>query len=95
MAFHLRFVLLPVLLLSSSTGLVHSAFSRALQNSNTQYQNGIDLYDKGDFREAVKVFKEALKQDKNNVMLWHYLGLACLNTISIFTERRARFSFME
>ena len=73
--FRLKFVLLLVLL-STSTASAQPASAPALQNSNTPYQNGIDLYEKGDFREAVKVFKEALKRDKYNVMLWHYLGLA-------------------
>jgi TonB family protein len=47
-----------------------------LQTSAESAQSGIEFYEKGNFPEAVQVFKVIVKQDKNNVQGWHYLGLA-------------------
>ena len=52
------------------------AAARSLQDSGNLNQTGIELYEKGDFRAAVKIFKSVVKQDKNNVLGWHYLALA-------------------
>src|SRR5258707_757268 len=74
--FRFRLLVLLALLWSTSTGSVGTTFARTPQTSTTQSQSGIALYEKGDFPQAVKALKEALKQDKNNVEFLHYLGLA-------------------
>jgi len=37
---------------------------------------GIELYRKGDFSEAVKTLKEAVKKQKSDPVTWYYLGLS-------------------
>lgn len=74
--FHLRVFLILVLLSSTSLYLAGSSAASSLQASGNLDQTGIELYEKGDFREAVKIFKAVVKQDKNYVLGWHYLGLA-------------------
>jgi tetratricopeptide (TPR) repeat protein len=74
----IRFQLLVLLALlwSTSTGSAGTTFARTSQTPNSQSQSGIALYEKGDFPQAVKILKEALSKDKNNVEILHYLGLA-------------------
>ena len=74
--FRLKFFLILVLLSSTSTNLAGPAAVCSLQDSGNLYQPGIELYEKGDFREAVKIFKAVVKHDKNDVVGWHYLALA-------------------
>ena len=37
---------------------------------------GIDFFEKGDDKSAIKALREVVKKDKVNVRAWHYLGLA-------------------
>ncbi|HEV7744866.1 MAG TPA: tetratricopeptide repeat protein [Pyrinomonadaceae bacterium] len=71
-----RFELLVLIALLWCTGSAGTTCARASQTSSIQAQNGIELYEKGDFPQAIKILKDALKKDKNNVKTLHYLGLA-------------------
>ena len=39
-------------------------------------ERGIELYQKGDYSEAVKALKEAVKKQKSDSDAWYYLGLS-------------------
>jgi TonB family protein len=71
----MKFVLILALLFSA-TGKLTPESVVAVQDSGEQYQSGIALYEKGDFKEAATLLQAAAKQDKSNVTVWHYLGLA-------------------
>jgi len=87
--YRIELVALLALMLASATASAGITFARASQSSSTQSQSGIELYEKADFPQAVKVLKTALKQDKNNVALWHYLGLAYEGTGEFDDARKA------
>lgn len=61
----------------------------SLQDPGTQTQSGIALYEKGDFLEAVKIFKALVNRDKNNILAWHYLGLALEGMSKLGDARKA------
>jgi TonB family protein len=75
--FRLRFVLALVALLSAGPGSnpAASAAGRSLQDHGTLSQTGIEFYENGNFPEALKIFKTVVKNNKNDVLGWHYLGL--------------------
>jgi tetratricopeptide (TPR) repeat protein len=82
----MNFLFALVLLCSPGPTLSH--LTPALpQTSSDQSQQGIELYQKGDFQEAAKVLKAAAARDKNNVIVWHHLGLA-LEAIGKLSDAR-------
>jgi tetratricopeptide (TPR) repeat protein len=87
--FSFKLLVLLALLWSAGTGSTGTTFARASQSSSRQSQSGIALYEKGDFLQAVKVLKDALKKDKNNVVLLHYLALAYEGAGKMGDARRA------
>ena len=52
---------------------LHAQQSRATIDERVR---GIDLYLQGNDQEAIRVLREVLKQDKEVISAWHYLGLA-------------------
>jgi tetratricopeptide (TPR) repeat protein len=54
----------------------NSSFALRGQATSTDRSQGIALYESGDMVGAIKTLKLATKRDKNDVVAWHYLGLA-------------------
>jgi TonB family protein len=48
--------------------------------NSPQREEGIRLYERGDFQSAVKILTAATKQDKTDAESWHLLGLALRHT---------------
>jgi TonB family protein len=71
--------LLLVALFSSGVVIALSASVQAQQVSNTAAdarEQGISLYRQGNDREAIEALRRAVKQRKEDMSAWHYLGLA-------------------
>lgn len=69
--------LLILTLLLNSSGMP-AANSSPLQTPAVadERESGISFYGKGDYQGAAKVFREIVKRQKDDVIAWHYLGLA-------------------
>jgi tetratricopeptide (TPR) repeat protein len=52
-------------------------------------ERGIELYRKGDYSEAVKALKEAVKKQKSDSDAWYYLGLSLHRAGKIKDARKA------
>ena len=48
--------------------------------AQTERENGIQLYKKGDYSGAVKLLKQATKTDANDAQAWYFLGVSYLRT---------------
>ena len=72
--------LIAALILSSPT--LHGSQATVLnacftfQEQANEVETGIRLYEKGDFPEAIRALKSAVKNRKDDIRAWHYLGLA-------------------
>ena len=44
--------------------------------AQTDINKGVELYQQGKFKEAVKIFEQASKKNKTEAQIWNYLGLA-------------------
>ena len=53
-----------------------SVQAQAPNNAEDAIVLGIKLYEQGNDGEAIETLRRALKQRKNNVFAWHYLGLS-------------------
>lgn len=50
---------------------------RAQQSTTqTERERGMEFYNQGDDKEAIKSFKSVTKKNKYDIEIWHYLGLA-------------------
>jgi TonB family protein len=65
-----------------------SIFAQQPPQTNEKDQ-GIELYRKGDFSEAVKSLKEAVKRQKSDSDAWYYLGLSLHRAGKIKDARKA------
>ena len=52
-------------------------------------ERGIELYSKGNFSEAVKALKEAVKKQQGDIEAWYYLGLSSHGDGKIKDARKA------
>ncbi|MGZ5435690.1 MAG: energy transducer TonB [Pyrinomonadaceae bacterium] len=69
----LQFAWACILVLSSA-----SANGQQAPASVSARERGIQLYQQGDANGAIELFREALRNDKNDGDAWHYLGLTFL-----------------
>src|SRR5262245_29141411 len=53
----------------------HSVFAKQPPQTSEK-ERGIELYRKGEFNEAVKTLKEAVKKQGSDSDAWYYLGLS-------------------
>src|SRR5262245_16975131 len=73
---------------SLTFGSRHSAFAQQPPQANEKEQ-GIELYRKGAFSEAVGALKEAVKKQQSDSDAWHYLGLSLHRVGEIKDARKA------
>src|SRR5438128_5348617 len=74
----IRYFVIALLL---SGGLIHLAPSVARAQgpdtgSSTDLDRGVELYERGDASGAIDALRKAVKQNSEDGMAWHYLGLA-------------------
>lgn len=66
-------------LLSAFLPAGHANVFASSQQSDTSIElrtRGVELFNKGDLKGAIKALSEAVKQNKNDALAWYYLGLA-------------------
>ncbi|MBA3631641.1 MAG: tetratricopeptide repeat protein [Acidobacteria bacterium] len=74
-----KFALIFVLLLSSVVFV----------SAQTDTEKGIELYNKGDYQNAVQILKRAAKQNKKDVNAWYYLGWSSAQIQDVKASRKA------
>jgi TonB family protein len=57
-------------------GVSVSAQQPQIAVASVERQRGIELYQKGEVKEAIKALREATKKQKDDAEAWHFLGLA-------------------
>jgi TonB family protein len=57
--------------------------------SGDELSRGIALYQAGDYKGAVKIFKETVKKQKGNADAWHLLALAQIGSGDIGSSRKS------
>jgi TonB family protein len=65
-----------------------SAFAQQTPQANEK-ERGIELYRKGNFSEAVKALKDAVKNQQKDSDAWYYLGLSLLRAGKTGDARKA------
>src|SRR5262245_52086889 len=65
-----------------------SIFAQESPQANEK-ERGIELYRKGNFSEAVKALKEAVKKQQGDIEAWYYLGLSLHGAGKIKDARKA------
>ena len=56
--------------------VAESATEDALKQKRERVRDAVELYFAGDFREAIDAFSTLAEQEKNNALLWAFLGAA-------------------
>jgi TonB family protein len=56
---------------------------------SSERDRGIQLYEQGDAKGAVEILRVAVKQNKEDAVAWHYLGLALLGKSDKNAARKA------
>jgi TonB family protein len=69
-------------------GAPYSVFAQQFPQANEK-ERGIELYRKGDFNEAVKSLREAVKKQRSDSDAWYYLGLSSHRAGKIKDARKA------
>jgi hypothetical protein len=70
-----KLILITLLLHSSGMPAARLSLVHA-QAVTSERESGISLYEKEDYQAAAKAFSEIVKQQKDDLVAWHYLGLA-------------------
>jgi Flp pilus assembly protein TadD len=58
--------------------VIFAILFNAPAQAQTERDNGIALYRKADYQNAVKLLKQATKKDANDAQAWYFLGLSYL-----------------
>lgn len=58
--------------------LAISSSAQTASPDNSQRVRGIELYNQQNYREAIRLLKQAVKKDKGDADAWYYLGLALI-----------------
>lgn len=83
-----RVAMLGLLFSLPSVNFIHAQQQQAPPDSGAREQ-GIKLYEAGDLKGAIKVFRVALKERKDDADAWYYLGAALYRSDNIKEAREA------